>query len=66
MQKIQTFLSFCKRKGEGMNVFIGLKKISFWLGAILIKLTFKNLMNHSKFTNRISFFKRDLMIQMSF
>ena len=49
-----------------MNVFIGLKKISFWLGAILIKLTFKNLVNHSKFTNRISFFKRDLMIQMSF
>jgi hypothetical protein len=34
-----------------MNVFIGLKKISFldW-GNLIQKKTFKNLVNHSKFT----------------
>jgi len=58
MQKIQTFSSFCKRKeGEGMNVFIGLKKNQFFgFGQLNSKITLKNLVNHSKFTNRIFFF----------
>ena len=37
MQKIQTFLV----KGKGMNVFIGLKKISFLIGATQLRKTLK-------------------------